>query len=110
MENYVNVAEGLGRLRDNKVIYKTLLKSFFNNNYMGELANSLEEKDFERATRAAHSIKGVCANLSMPIAREAALALESQLKLGFGFEQPYEDLKIVMEKTMEQIGTLLETL
>ena len=59
-----NYEEVLGRLRSDRLIQKFVLK-FLDDGSYDLLCRSLEEKNYEEAFRAAHTIKGVCQNLSI---------------------------------------------
>ena len=53
----------LGRLRSERLVQKFVLK-FLNDGSYDLLCRSLESGDYGEAFRAAHTIKGVCQNLS----------------------------------------------
>ena len=55
--------EAMGRLRSEKLVQKFVLK-FLNDGSYRLLCDSLAAGDREEAFRAAHTIKGVCANLA----------------------------------------------
>lgn len=55
----------LERFMDNEILALKFLKRFLEDKTFYELSASLEKADAERAYAASHSLKGVCANLSM---------------------------------------------
>lgn len=56
--------ELIGRLGSDKIV-NTLLKLFVSDANFQGLGKSMEEKDYTGAFRAAHGLKGLCANLSI---------------------------------------------
>ena len=59
-----NYEDAIGRLRSERLVRKFVLK-FLDDGSFDLLCRSLEEKNYEEAFRAAHTIKGVCQNLSI---------------------------------------------
>ena len=59
-----NYEDVIGRLRSERLVQKFVLK-FLDDGSYSLLCQSLEEKNYEEAFRAAHTIKGVCQNLSI---------------------------------------------
>lgn len=71
----------LGRLLTEERVKKYLLK--FADKSMDQLiVDALEEKDYERAFREAHNLKGVCANLNLDKLEQSASALTEELRGG----------------------------
>ena len=58
-----NLDSVLGRLPSERLVQKFVLK-FLNEGSYGELMAAIQAKDGEAAFRAAHTLKGVCLNLS----------------------------------------------
>lgn len=71
----------MGRLRSERLVQKFVLK-FLDDGSYALLCSSLESGDFETAFRAAHTIKGMCQNLSFTTLAESASALTEQLRAG----------------------------
>ena len=110
ISKYVNAEEGVGRLKGNKVIYKTLLKSYQKNTYWEQLKNDIESGDLVAAERTAHTIKGMAGNLSLTELFNIATVLDEQLKGGVDYRENYEKLGVATEKTLEYIDIVIETL
>ena len=70
------------RLRSEKMIRKFVLK-FLNDASYQTLLSSLEEKNYEEAFRAAHTIKGVCQNLSIGKLQDSSSRLCESLRGGY---------------------------
>ncbi len=107
---YIDVEDGLHRIAGNKAIYKKLLAAFSAKTGYEQLAADMAKGDREAATRGAHTIKGVAANLSLPALREAAFALETALKAGEDGEAERASLQSAQERTLACIAHVLETL
>lgn len=77
-----NYDEVIGRLRSERLIQKFVLK-FLNDGSYDLLCSSMEAKDYPEAFRAAHTIKGVCQNLSFQRLQESSSRLSEALRHGY---------------------------
>ncbi len=75
--------EVIARLRSEKMVQKFVLK-FLNDKSHELLVTSMETKNYEEAFRAAHTIKGVCQNLSFTKLYESSHILTENLRAGYG--------------------------
>ncbi len=107
LPKYINVAEGLSRLRDNKTIYKTLLNSFLNKDYMEPVVNDMESGDLDAAAKSIHALKGVAGNLSFPEAHNALILIEVQVKNGINDKEKLEELKEIISKTAAAVKKVI---
>ena len=76
-----NYDEVIGRLRSERLVQKFVLK-FLNDGSYQLLQDSLAGGDREEAFRAAHTIKGVCANLAFTDLLESSERLTEALRDG----------------------------
>ena len=76
-----NYDDAIGRLRSERLVQKFVLK-FLNDGSHDLLLRSIEEKNYEEAFRAAHTIKGVCQNLSITKLGASSSALAELLRGG----------------------------
>ena len=79
-----NIPDALGRLMNNKNLYKRLLDKFAAG-YAGfdeKIAAAFNEGNFESAVHLAHTMKGLAGNLGAEVLQEASLALEHIAKGG----------------------------
>ena len=67
------------RLPSGKLVQKFITK-FLDDGSFAELCRSMEQGDRQTAFRAAHSLKGVCANLGFDRLRESASELTELLR------------------------------
>ena len=81
----------LGRLRSEKLVSKFLLK-FLDDGSFDLLCRSMEAGDQPEAFRAAHTIKGVCANLAFNTLLDSSEALTEALRDGRPAQAGEEDL------------------
>lgn len=77
-----NYADAIGRLRSERMIQKFVLK-FPKDESFNLLCRSLDAKDYQEAFRAAHTIKGVCQNLSITRLGASAARLTEALREGW---------------------------
>lgn len=65
IEAGIDVDEVLERFMNNEGLLKRFLKKFLEDPNYRNLQSALERKDMDTAATAAHTLKGVCGNLSM---------------------------------------------
>lgn len=75
----------LARLRSERLVQKFVLK-FLDDKSYDLLITSLDTGNYEEAFRAAHTIKGVCQNLSFTKLYESSHRLTESLRSGHGPE------------------------
>ena len=103
--------EAMGRLRSERLVQKFVLK-FLNDGSYQLLQDSLAAGDRDEAFRAAHTIKGVCANLAFNALLESSEALTEALRDGRP-AQPGEEALIQRvnedyQRTVQAIRVLQE--
>ena len=74
--------DAIGRLRSERLVQKFILK-FLDDGSYSLLCRSMEEKNYEEAFRAAHTIKGVCQNLSLSRLQDSSSRLCESLRNGY---------------------------
>ena len=89
----------LGRLRSEKLVQKFVLK-FLNDGSYDLLCKSVEAENYEEAFRAAHTIKGVCQNLSFTKLYDSSHQLTEALRSGWSAEA--EKLVLQVKADYEQ--------
>lgn len=101
--------EVIGRLRSEKLVEKFVLK-FLNDKSYELLCTSMETKNYEEAFRAAHTIKGVCQNLSFTVLGKSSSALSEALRGGYTPEADglAEQVKAEYRQTVEAIRAFQE--
>lgn len=96
----------LARLRSEKLVQKFIIK-FLDDKSYELLENSLQEGNYEEAFRAAHTIKGMCQNLSFTMLQESSSALTEQLRAG---QKPEEAVLEQVKKDYHQTASAIEAL
>ena len=109
LSGYVDVESGLSRLQNNKVLYGRLLNSFAEDTHLDELGEQLAKGDFAEAQKTAHMLKGVTANLSLPLVYELSARISGGLKAG-DTDVPFEGLSQAMDKTVSSIAIVIQNL
>lgn len=74
-------ADALARLRSERLVQKFVLKFLADGSY-DLLCRSLESGDMAEAFRAAHTLKGMCGNLSFTALGDSSSALTEALRAG----------------------------
>ncbi len=70
------------RLRSDRLVQKFILK-YLDDRSFDLLCTSMEEKNYEEAFRAAHTIKGMCQNLSFTTLLDSSSRLSDALRHGW---------------------------
>lgn len=110
LQDFVDVPDALARVCGNKTIYKKLLGTFQKTLQYDQLRSEVQAGDLESATRTAHAIKGVTANLSLKAAYEKTVQIEAQLKAGNVSESDLDNLGDILHWTLECTEHLISTL
>ena len=87
----------VSRLRTDERVQKFLLK-VLNDKSFDLLCTSLKERNMDEAFRAAHTLKGVCQNLSLDRLYESSNALAERLR---GGQEYGEDIEPMLQKGEE---------
>ena len=74
----ISVEEALERFMGNEMLLERFLKKFAEDTNYEKLLQAMEEQDQTKAFESAHTLKGVCGNLSM---KELYRLLEQQVDL-----------------------------
>lgn len=99
-----NYEEIIGRLRTEERVKKFVMKILSDKSY-DLLINSMEERNMEEAFRAAHTIKGVCQNLSLTRLYQSASELSDMLR---GCQEYEEQMGPALEKVKEDYAYMVE--
>ncbi len=97
----------LGRLHSEKLVTKFVLM-FLRDGSFELLCRSMDSQDYAEAFRAAHTIKGMCQNLSFDKLQESASRLTESLRGGWSEEVPayLEQVKADYQQTADAIRAL----
>ncbi len=70
----------LMRMGNSRKMLAKFVKKFLNDKTAGELFSAFENKDYEAAFRAAHTLKGLCANLGLDKLQKSSSELTEALR------------------------------
>jgi HPt (histidine-containing phosphotransfer) domain-containing protein len=104
---YINFDDGLKRVMNNAKLYIRLLTKFKADTKLDELSAQLEAGDYEKAQVAAHTIKGVAANLSLIELFEKIRDLESQIKEKSIQPGALDTVKAVFGETLKKVDEVI---
>jgi len=105
---YVNVTEGSARVMKNIKLYVKLLTKFRSDNNLDDIEAALAAGDLATAQSAAHTIKGVAANLALTELFKQCLELETQIKNKAVNPTQMETVKTVFTATLQEIDRVIE--
>jgi len=97
---YVNEEEGKKRVMNNGKLYAKLLTKFTTDTNLNDLITSSDAQDWEKAQAAAHTIKGIAANLSLTELFNQSLDVETQVKEKALKPESLENLKACFAETV----------
>ena len=103
---YLDFAEGVKRVMNNSKLYVKLLAKF-KETKLDDLEAALIAGEMEKAQAAAHTIKGVAANLSLTELFKQSLELETQIKAGNVDLKQMEAVKTVMAATLAEADKVI---
>lgn len=94
----------VSRLMNDNLVEKFIFK-FLDDSSFDDLRKALENKDYDEAFRAAHTIKGVCQNLSFTTLFNSANKLTDELRNGKKLENTdlFKAVEIDYNKTVSAI-------
>ena len=104
---YVNEEEGKKRVMNNGKLYARLLSKFKTDTNLDALAVFADVQDWENAQAAAHTIKGVAANLSLTELFNQSLDVETQIKGKSLKPESLENLKQCFSETLKSIEEVI---
>ena len=104
---YINEEEGKKRVMNNGKLYAKLLTKFKSDTNLNDLLTYADAQDWEKAQAAAHTIKGIAANLSLTELFNQSLTVETQLKGKNLNPQSIENLKACHAETLVQVDKVI---
>jgi HPt (histidine-containing phosphotransfer) domain-containing protein len=104
---YVDEADGIKRVMNNTKLYVKLLTKFRNENNLADLNGFLGANDLEKAQAAAHTIKGLAANLSFTALFLQSLEVETQIKNNAVDQGAVDTLNAIFTETLAEIDKVL---
>ncbi len=110
--NGLDAADGLARVAGNRKLYQKLLRQFAEQQTraVAEITAALECGDAPLAERAAHTVKGVAANLGAKQVQSAASSLEEIIRHRGGPEETGAALRKLAEVLVPLLASLSEAL
>jgi HPt (histidine-containing phosphotransfer) domain-containing protein len=104
---YINAEEGMARVMKNAKLYTRLLTKFKTDTNLDGITAAVDSGDWEKAQAAAHTIKGVAANLSLTELWKQSLECETQIKGKSLNPESLESLKACFAKTIEEVEKVI---
>jgi HPt (histidine-containing phosphotransfer) domain-containing protein len=104
---FVDMADGVKRVMNNTKLYVKLLTKFRDDTKPDDIEAALQAGDMEKARNAAHTLKGVAANLSLTELFKQCLELETQIKAAAVNPAQMETVKTVFTSTLQEINKVI---
>ncbi|MCL2832049.1 MAG: Hpt domain-containing protein [Treponema sp.] len=104
---YINEEEGKKRVMNNGKLYAKLLTKFKTDTNLRDLEAFAVSQEWEKAQAAAHTIKGIAANLSLTELFNQSLTAETQIKGKSLDPQTLNQLKICFTETITAVDKVI---
>ena len=102
-KDYLDLDDGLARIRGNKALYKQMLNLFLGSEEFQAFEDAIANHDNKMAEAKIHGIKGLSGNLSMPALFETSSALNVQLKTGDAEPATLAEYRAAYEETKKHV-------
>lgn len=109
-EDYINIQDALNRLGGNTALYKTLLERFVSENLITKIDEALNSGDMREVSHAAHTVKGVAANLSLTKLRDISAQLEQGVAGGSDISATLDEFRVIYDATNQVISETISGL
>jgi HPt (histidine-containing phosphotransfer) domain-containing protein len=97
---YINEEDGKKRVMNNGKLYAKLLTKFKTDTNITDLVAFVNVQDWDKALGAAHTIKGIAANLSLTELFNQSLDVETQIKGKSVNPESLENIKDCFTETL----------
>ena len=104
---YINAEEGIKRVMNNAKLYAKLLAKFKTDTNLNDLISFVGVQEWEKAQAAAHTIKGIAANLSLIELFNQSLDVETQIKGKSLKPESLESLKVCFSETLTAVEKVI---
>ena len=104
---YINAEDGKKRVMNNGKLYAKLLTKFKNDTKLDDLVAFATAQDWEKAQGAAHTVKGIAANLSLTELFNQSLDVETQIKGKSLKSESLESLKQCFAQTIIEVEKVI---
>ncbi|MCL2442466.1 MAG: Hpt domain-containing protein [Treponema sp.] len=104
---YINAEDGLKRVMNNIKLFSKLLTKFKEDPTYNSIFDALTEGDMAKAQIAAHTFKGLTANLSLTEMYKQCVELEAQIKAGSVKNEHLELVKTVYDRTLIEVDKVI---
>ena len=107
---YINLEEGLGRIRGNKSLYKRMLQMYLASPEFEKLETCFNANDAKGAAEVSHAIKGMVGNLGLTALFEISTALMNSFRAGNWDEALIDSYRLAEKETRIAVNETLTTL
>jgi HPt (histidine-containing phosphotransfer) domain-containing protein len=104
---YINFDEGLKRVMNNAKLYAKLLGKFKEDKSLEATETALAAGEMEKAQAAAHTLKGLSANLSLTELYKQVLELETQIKAKDVKDEQLQLVKKIYAETIPEVDKVI---
>ncbi len=107
-QNYLDLEEGLSRVRGNKVLFKKMLQMFTASTEFEKFDDCISAGDISGAADVAHAIKGMTGNLSLTALFEISTTLMNELREGTLDNNSISEYREILAGTLVEVNRVCD--
>ncbi len=107
---YIDIEDGLSRVRGNKGLYKRMLGMFVQSAEFAAFEEAWAERNYEKMADIAHSLKGMTGNLGLVKVYELSSKMMVEFRSGNKNDALVAEYQQALEKTKQYVDELLPEL
>lgn len=106
---FVDMEEGLARVRGNAALYKRMLGLFLQSEEFAAFETALAENNLQRASEVMHGIKGMSGNLSLSRVFDLSSVLTTRLRDGVVDIDMINEYRSSLETTKKYVEEIMQS-
>lgn len=107
---YIDMEDGLGRVRGNKSLYKRMLGMFTQSTEFTAFEEAMSAEDYARAAEVAHGIKGMTGNLGLTRIFQLSAEIMTKFQVGDIDQALVAEYRQALEKTRGYVDEVIAEL
>ena len=109
-DRYIDLKEGLARVRDNKKLFGRMLGMFISSGELVALEESFAQSNQAKAGEVVHAIKGAAGNLSLKEIFNLSVMMMDEIRHGKMSRESLDEMKFAYEETNKHIKEVIAEL
>ncbi len=110
MAKYIDVNDGLSRVRGNQSLYKRMLNLYVGSTEFQAFEDAMAQQDYHKAGEVAHAIKGMAGNLGLKRVFELSNDIMTQFRQDVISQELVAEFRSAVSITLDGVKELMETM